>query len=126
MLSKCDFWLREVIFLGHVISNGAIAIDPSKVDAMLQWEASKIATKIISFLGLTGYYQRFIEGFPSEDEDFRVEENGILKFRNKVYVLDVSELKKTILEESHRSSLSIHSVTTKCTKTSRRSIGGQG
>jgi len=50
-------------FLGHVISKGGIAVDPSKVDAVLKWESPKSIFEIISFLGLAGYYQRFIEGF---------------------------------------------------------------
>lgn len=62
-LSKCEFWLKEVSFLGHVISSGGIAVDPAKVDAVLQWETPKSATEIRSFLGLAGYYRRFIEGF---------------------------------------------------------------
>lgn len=48
-LSKCEFWLREVNFLGHVISSGSIMVDPSKVDAVLQWEAPKTITEIRSF-----------------------------------------------------------------------------
>ena len=62
-LSKSEFWLKEVSFLGHVISGSGIVIDPSKVDDVLQWETPKSATEIRSFLGLAGYYRRFIEGF---------------------------------------------------------------
>nr|KYP35471.1 Retrovirus-related Pol polyprotein from transposon 17.6 [Cajanus cajan] len=62
-LSKCDFRLDEVSFLGHVISNGDIVVDPSKVEAMLKWEAPKSISQVGSFLGLTRYYRRFIEGF---------------------------------------------------------------
>src|SRR4051812_47203636 len=62
-LSKCEFWLSEVSFLGHVISGNGIAVDPSKVDAVLQWEVPRSVTEIRSFLGLAGYYRRFIEGF---------------------------------------------------------------
>lgn len=62
-LSKCEFLLKEVSFLSHVISSGGIIVDPSKVDAVLQWEVLKSVTKIRSFLRLVGYYRRFIEGF---------------------------------------------------------------
>lgn len=50
-------------FLGHVISNGCISIDPSKVDVVLEWCTSKSVTEIRSFRGLNGYYRRFIKGF---------------------------------------------------------------
>ncbi|PNX73285.1 retrotransposon-related protein [Trifolium pratense] len=62
-LTKCEFWLKEVNFLGHVISSGGIAVDPAKVDAVLQWKTPESVTEIRSFLGLAGYYRRFIEGF---------------------------------------------------------------
>ena len=62
-LSKCEFWLKEVSFLGHVISDGGISVDPSKVEAVLQWDTPKSATEVRSFLGLAGYYRKFIEGF---------------------------------------------------------------
>ena len=62
-LSKCEFWLKEVSFLGHVISKGGIAVDPSKVDAVMKWGTPELVFEIRSFLGLVGYYQRFIKGF---------------------------------------------------------------
>jgi len=62
-LGKCEFWLEGVKFLGHVISNEGIAVDPSKVEAVVAWERPKTATEIRSFVALVGYYRRFIEGF---------------------------------------------------------------
>ena len=62
-LSKCEFWLSEVSFLGHVISKNGIVVDPTKVEAVSQWKAPKNASEIRSFLGLAGYYRKFIEGF---------------------------------------------------------------
>jgi hypothetical protein len=52
-----------VSFLGHIISNGGITVDPAKVKGIVAWSIPTIITKIRSFLGLAGYYRRFIEGF---------------------------------------------------------------
>ncbi|XP_016205923.1 uncharacterized protein LOC107646239 [Arachis ipaensis] len=62
-LSKCEFWAKEVKFLGHVVSNGGIGVDPAKIEVVLEWEQPKTVTEIRSFLGLAGYCQRFIKGF---------------------------------------------------------------
>ncbi|KAL4388638.1 hypothetical protein GQ457_09G019730 [Hibiscus cannabinus] len=61
-LSKCEFWIREVVFLGHVVSSEGIRVDPKKVEAVVNWKKPKLVTKIRSFLGLAGYYQRFVSG----------------------------------------------------------------
>jgi hypothetical protein len=62
-LDKCEFWLKEVVFLGHVISAEGIFVDLRKVEAVLKWERPTNLIEIRSFLGLVGYYRRFIEGF---------------------------------------------------------------
>jgi hypothetical protein len=62
-LSKCEFWMKQVAFLGHVISKGGISVDPSKVQDVLSWNAPMSVSDIRSFLGLARYYWRLIEGF---------------------------------------------------------------
>jgi hypothetical protein len=61
--SKCEFLIGEVPFLGHVISNGGISVDPAKVKEIMVWSIPTTVTEIRSFLGLAGYYWRFMEGF---------------------------------------------------------------
>jgi hypothetical protein len=60
---KCEFWLNQVIFLGHVVSKDGIYVDPSKVDAVVHWTRPTSETKVQSFLGLARYYRKFMEGF---------------------------------------------------------------
>ena len=61
--SECDFWLKEVGFLGHVISGEGIAVDPTKVTSVIKWVAPTSVGEIRSFLGLTGCFRRFIKNF---------------------------------------------------------------
>ncbi|KAG8489111.1 hypothetical protein CXB51_017135 [Gossypium anomalum] len=61
--SKYEFWLNEVTFLGHVVSAEGIKVDPRKIEAILEWKPPRSVTEIRSFLGLAGYYRRFVEGF---------------------------------------------------------------
>ena len=62
-LSKCDFWLKEVSFLGHIVSVEGIRVDPIKIEAVVNWKPPRNVTKVRSFLGLAGYYRRFVKGF---------------------------------------------------------------
>jgi hypothetical protein len=61
--TKCEFWLDEVHFLGNIISKGGISVDAAKVTAIVGWKIPSIVSEVWSFLGLAGYYRRFIEGF---------------------------------------------------------------
>ncbi|OMO50351.1 reverse transcriptase [Corchorus capsularis] len=62
---KCEFWLDSVAFLGHVVSKDRILVDPKKVMAIVEWSRPTNATDVRSFLGLAGYYWRFVGGFSS-------------------------------------------------------------
>ncbi|KAF5781274.1 putative nucleotidyltransferase, Ribonuclease H [Helianthus annuus] len=61
--SKCDFWIREVHFLGHIVNELGIHVDPAKIDAIRNWAAPKNPSEVWQFLGLAGYYRRFIQNF---------------------------------------------------------------
>ncbi|GJV16979.1 putative reverse transcriptase domain-containing protein [Tanacetum coccineum] len=81
--SKCEFWIPKVQFLGHMIDSQGIHVDPTKIESIKDWASPKTAMEIRQFLGLVGYYRRFIEGFskianapilalPEGSEDFIV------------------------------------------------------
>ncbi|KAA3470642.1 DNA/RNA polymerases superfamily protein [Gossypium australe] len=61
--SKSEFWLKEVIFLGHIVSGNEMRVDPSKISAIVDWKPLKNVTEVRSFLGLAGYYKRFFKRF---------------------------------------------------------------
>ena len=62
-LSKCDFWLKEISFLGHIVSAEGIRVDPVKIEAVVNWKPPRSVTEVRSFLGIAGYYRRFVKGF---------------------------------------------------------------
>ena len=62
---KCEFWLREVGFLGHVLTEEGLSVDPAKIEAVTEWQSPSNVKEVRSFLGLAGYYRKFVEGFSS-------------------------------------------------------------
>ena len=62
-MRKCEFWMKEVKFLGHVVSEQGVAVDPTKIEVVVKWEPPKNVTEVRSFLGLAGDDRRFLEGF---------------------------------------------------------------
>ncbi|GJX45569.1 putative reverse transcriptase domain-containing protein [Tanacetum coccineum] len=79
--SKCEFWLQEVQFLGHVVNRDGIHMDPSKVESVKNWKTPESPIEMHSFLGLAGYYQRFIENFSKIAKPLT-----LLTQKNKAYV----------------------------------------
>ena len=62
-LRKCEFWLNEVSFLGHIVLKQGIRVDPKKIQVVVEWKPLRNVTEVHSFLGLAGYYRRFVKGF---------------------------------------------------------------
>nr|GEZ45053.1 hypothetical protein [Tanacetum cinerariifolium] len=104
--SKYDFWLDLVQFLGYVINHNGILVDPAKIEAFRNWAAPMMPIEVGQFLGLAGYYQRFIKGIPEGTEDFMVYCEASLKGygaaliqQEKVIVYDSRQA--LVIDENH-------------------------
>ncbi|KAL5835343.1 hypothetical protein ACOSQ4_014840 [Xanthoceras sorbifolium] len=64
-LSKCEFWLSKIAFLGHIVSAKGMKANPKKIEVIMEWKSPRNIAEVRSFLGLTGYYRRFMKGFSS-------------------------------------------------------------
>ncbi|GJZ70114.1 putative reverse transcriptase domain-containing protein [Tanacetum coccineum] len=130
--SKCEFWLSKVKFLGYVIDSEGIHVDPAKIESVKDWASPKTPTEIRQFLGLAGYYRRFIKGLNlpkqilSAQSEARKEENfinedlhgminklepradGTLCLNNQSWILCFGDLRALIMHESHKLKYSIH------------------
>jgi hypothetical protein len=85
--SKCEFWINEVPFLGHVVSPKGIVVDPNKVKEVLDWKPPMTVFEVRSFLGLVGYYRRFILNFSKIMQLF----TELLKKENKYVQSDACD-----------------------------------
>ena len=79
-LSKCDFYRDRIQYLGHIISEQGISMDPKNIKAIMNWSIPRNVTDVRYFMGLTGYYIRFIEGFSKEAHSFTSLQNKGIKF----------------------------------------------
>ena len=79
--SKCEFWLQSVAFLGHIVSSEGIRVDSQKIEAVKKCSRPTSATYIKSFLGLAGYYRRFVEGFSSIASPLTILTQKMVKFQ---------------------------------------------
>ena len=64
-LSKCSFWQKSIGFIGHIVSDQGVSVDPEKIQTIRDWTHPRNATEVRSFLGLAGYYRKFVKGFAS-------------------------------------------------------------
>nr|GEU69937.1 reverse transcriptase domain-containing protein [Tanacetum cinerariifolium] len=135
---KCEFWIHKVQFLSHVIDSRSIHVDPAKIESIKDWASPKTPTEIRQFLGLAGYYRRFIEGFSKIAKSKtkltqkgikfdwgKKEENAFQLIKQKLCSAPIlalpeearilwswlpcyGDLRSVIMHESHKSKYSIH------------------
>ncbi|GJS23298.1 putative reverse transcriptase domain-containing protein [Tanacetum coccineum] len=111
--SKCEFWLREVQFPGHVINGDGIHVDPSKIEAVKNWKAPRTPIEVCLFLGLAGYYRRFIENFSKIAKSFTIltqkkRSDKTLYYLDRIWVPLKDDVRTLIMDEARKSKYSIH------------------
>ncbi|XP_043710365.1 uncharacterized mitochondrial protein AtMg00860-like [Telopea speciosissima] len=99
--SKCGFWLQQVAFLGHLVSTKGIEVDPGKVQSVVDWETPKNVADIRSFLGLAGYYRRFIKNFSKISAPMtRLTQKGVKFEWSDEYEKNFQDLKQRLISAS--------------------------
>ena len=97
--SKCEFWLSEVAFLGHIISSEGLSVDPSKIEAIMSWKRPESTTEVRSFLGLAGYYRKFVKDYSKIAGPLSALTSKTLKFAwNDQCEKSFQELKRRLTE----------------------------
>ena len=97
--NKCEFWLTEVRFLGHVVLASGVLVDPEKVEVVMSWDRPKLVFEIHNFLELAGYYKRFIEDFSRLAAPMTKLTRKEVKFEwNDYFERAFQELKKGLLQ----------------------------
>src|SRR6266498_2797368 len=100
VLSPCPFWLKEVSFLGHILSAKGVVVDPSKVQEVLEWKSPTSITEIRSFLGLAGYYRRFTQRFLQSFEAHARRLQTVIKLNNYHDANEVDDTNREVLTMS--------------------------
>ncbi|KAH0711565.1 hypothetical protein KY289_007524 [Solanum tuberosum] len=96
--SKCEFWLKSVAFQGHIVSGDGIKVDTRKIEAVQNWPRPTSPTEIRSFLGLAGYYRRFVEGFSTIASPLTKLTQKTVKFQwSEACEKNFQELKKRLI-----------------------------
>jgi len=96
-LSKFSFFQKEIHYLGHIISSEGISVDPEKVKTIMEWLVPKNALEVRSFMGLAGYYRRFVEGFSKIEKPITtLQHKGVMYEWTKECDIAFIELKRLL------------------------------
>ena len=79
-LRKCDFYKDKIHYFGYIISDEGISVDPKKIEVIMNWPTPRNVTDVRSFMGLVGYYKRFIEGFSKVTHSINSLQKKVIKF----------------------------------------------